>query len=432
MRFNLYKVVLYPFNNMDLGLDLLMNPSRKNGDHVSSRASSVKDFATRSEKSIRIDMTSMKNDDEQSSIYERVKVEEFTDEDDVDVTSESSYQSSIPQSHRQRHAGGPSGGPAGGPSGHRFRKPERAASSRASSVSNSDVSLGSLLAKGGGEGGKRRITEEDVIAQKREILYQFDRIEKKGCKLPKKFTLASSLDEMKLEYERVKNDRAVDNAVKFQRKCVLLVTSGLEFVNSKYDPLNIKLNGWSQSINDDIEEYDDIFEELYEKYKGKANMAPELRLLMALGGSAFMFHMTNSLFKNAPELGDVLKQNPNLRRQFAEATANTMKSQAESGGGGGGLFGNIAGMFGNMFSGGGPSAAAAPPPPQQPPQGRFNMKGPSNMEDILKEMENDNDRIEVMSTITSSEFTELHDDVSINNLIYSKKGKKANAMSLDI
>ncbi len=417
---------------MDLGLDLLMNPSRKNGDHVSSRASSVKDFATRSEKSIRIDMTSMKNDDEQSSIYERVKVEEFTDEDDVDVTSESSYQSSIPQSHRQRHAGGPSGGPAGGPSGHRFRKPERAASSRASSVSNSDVSLGSLLAKGGGEGGKRRITEEDVIAQKREILYQFDRIEKKGCKLPKKFTLASSLDEMKLEYERVKNDRAVDNAVKFQRKCVLLVTSGLEFVNSKYDPLNIKLNGWSQSINDDIEEYDDIFEELYEKYKGKANMAPELRLLMALGGSAFMFHMTNSLFKNAPELGDVLKQNPNLRRQFAEATANTMKSQAESGGGGGGLFGNIAGMFGNMFSGGGPSAAAAPPPPQQPPQGRFNMKGPSNMEDILKEMENDNDRIEVMSTITSSEFTELHDDVSINNLIYSKKGKKANAMSLDI
>lgn len=409
---------------MDLGLDLLMNPSRKNGDHVSSRASSVKDFATRSEKSFRIDLASMKNDDAQSSVYEKVKVEDFTDDDDVDVTSESSYQSSIPLSHRQRHTG---------PAGNKFRKPERAASSRASSVSNSDVSLGSLLAKGGGEGGKRRMTEEDVIAQKREILYQFDRIEKKGCKLPKRFTLASSLDEMKLEYERVKNDRAVDNAVKFQRKCVLLVTSGLEFVNSKYDPLSIKLNGWSQSINDDIEEYDDIFEELYEKYKGKANMAPELRLLMALGGSAFMFHMTNSLFKNAPELGDVLKQNPNLRRQFAEATANTMKSQAESSGGGGGLFGNIAGMFGNMFSGGGPSAPA-PPPPQQPPQGRpvFNMKGPSNMEDILKEMENDNDRIEVMSTITSSEFTELHDDVSINNLIYSKKGKKANAMSLDI
>ena len=61
------------------------------------------------------------------------------------------------------------------------------------------------------------------------------------------------------------------------------------------------------------------------------------------------------------------------------------------------------------------------------------MKGPSNMEDILKDMENDNNRIEVMSTVTSSEFTELNDDVSIHNLISSKKGrKKANVMSLDI
>jgi hypothetical protein len=55
------------------------------------------------------------------------------------------------------------------------------------------------------------------------------------------------------------------------------------------------------------------------------------------------------------------------------------------------------------------------------------------MEDILKDMENDNNRIEVMSTVTSSEFTELNDDVSIHNLISSKKGrKKANVMSLDI
>ena len=60
------------------------------------------------------------------------------------------------------------------------------------------------------------------------------------------------------------------------------------------------------------------------------------------------------------------------------------------------------------------------------------MKGPSNMEEILKDMENDNNRIEVMSTVTSSEFTELNDDVSIHNLISKKGKKKANVMSLDI
>jgi hypothetical protein len=62
------------------------------------------------------------------------------------------------------------------------------------------------------------------------------------------------------------------------------------------------------------------------------------------------------------------------------------------------------------------------------------MKGPSNIDDIMRELEkndNDNDRIEVMSTVSSSEFTELQDDVSINNLVYNKKkgGKK---MTLDL
>ena len=397
---------------MDLGLDLLMNPTKKNIENMSSRASSVKD-APGSVRSIKLD--SIKNEDIQSMIFERVKVDELSD---ADKTSESSYQSSFRQQPRPQQ----------------FRaRPAPSEREEAESYAESDgESLGSLLAKGG----KRQMTEEEILAEKREMLYQFDRIEKKGFKLPKKFTLASNLEEMRLEYERVKNDRAMDNAVKFQRKAVILLTSGIELLNSKYDPFNVKLTGWSESVHEDIDEYDDIFEELYEKYRGKANMAPELRLLLGLGGSAFMFHMTNSLFRNAPELGDVLKNNPNLRRQFAEATANTMKSQAESGGGGGGLFGNIAGMFGNMFAGGGNA-----PPPQPPPQPAggaaqrptFNMKGPSNMEDILKDMENDNNRIEVMSTVTSSEFTELNDDVSIHNLISSKKGrKKTNVMSLDI
>ena len=48
-----------------------------------------------------------------------------------------------------------------------------------------------------------------------------------------------------------------------------------------------------------INEYDDIFEELHEKYKGDSKMSPELRLLMSLAGSAFMFHLTNTLFKSS-------------------------------------------------------------------------------------------------------------------------------------
>ena len=53
-------------------------------------------------------------------------------------------------------------------------------------------------------------------------------------------------------------------------------------------------------------------------------MAPELRLLLSLGGSAFMFHLTNTMFKSSlPGMEDVMRQNPDLMKQFASAAANT-------------------------------------------------------------------------------------------------------------
>ena len=60
-------------------------------------------------------------------------------------------------------------------------------------------------------------------------------------------------------------------------------------------------------------------------------MAPELKLMMMLGGSAFMFHLTNTMFKSSlPGMGDIMKQNPELMQQFAKAAANTMSQNEES------------------------------------------------------------------------------------------------------
>ena len=101
--------------------------------------------------------------------------------------------------------------------------------------------------------------------------------------------------------------------------------TGVEFLNGKFDPFNIKLDGWSESMNEGINDYDDVFEELHEKYKSKAKMAPELRLLFMIGGSAFMFHLTNTMFKTSiPGMDDIMKQNPELMKQFAEAAVGSM------------------------------------------------------------------------------------------------------------
>ena len=89
--------------------------------------------------------------------------------------------------------------------------------------------------------------------------------------------------------------------------------------------LDLKLDGWSESVHENVHDYDDVFEELHEKYKGKAQMAPKLKLLLMLGGSGFMFHLTNTMFKSSlPGMGDILKQNPDLMNQFTKATVNAM------------------------------------------------------------------------------------------------------------
>ena len=107
--------------------------------------------------------------------------------------------------------------------------------------------------------------------------------------------------------------------------------NGIEFLNGKFDPFDIKLDGWGEQVNENINDYDEIFSELYEKYKSKAKMAPELKLLFQLGGSAMIVHMTNSLFKTSmPGMDDILRDNPDLMKSFQSAAVNSM-SQSNPG-----------------------------------------------------------------------------------------------------
>ena len=133
---------------------------------------------------------------------------------------------------------------------------------------------------------------------------------------------------------------------------MLAAVSGLEFLNGRFDPFDIKLDGWSEAVQENVEEYDDVFGELHEKYGGKTKMAPELKLLFMLGGSAAMLHMTNTMFKSAmPGMDDIMRQNPELMQQFQNAAMNTMGQQNPG--------------FGNFMGG----VMGGPPPMTMPPMG---------------------------------------------------------------
>tara|TARA_Y100000590_G_scaffold468286_1_gene650513 strand:- start:452 stop:1900 length:1449 start_codon:yes stop_codon:yes gene_type:complete len=218
-----------------------------------------------------------------------------------------------------------------------------------------------------------KLTPEEELREKLGYLRKLEALEKKGIQLTKKYSMESPLSEMKGEYEMIKADKEKKSSVKFQQKMLLAFVSGLEFLNSKFDPFDLKLDGWSEAINENIEEYDDVFGELHEKYGSKAKMAPELKLLFMLGGSAAMLHMTNTMFKSSmPGMDDIMRQNPELMAQFQNAAINSMN---QSNPGFGGFMNGVMGGNGPIHN------MHMQTPPMGAPQGpnEYNRKNPPQM-----------------------------------------------------
>lgn len=172
-----------------------------------------------------------------------------------------------------------------------------------------------------------KLSVNEMLKEKVRYLRKFETLEKKGVQLTKKYDMDSNLDEMKGEYEMIMDEKSKQNSIKFQSNMLMTIINGIEFLNQKFDPFDVNLEGWGEQVQENITDYDEIFAELHDKWKSKANISPELKLLFQLGGSAVMVHMTNSMFKSSlPGVDDILKQNPDLMRQFQNAAVNSMNN----------------------------------------------------------------------------------------------------------
>ena len=259
-----------------------------------------------------------------------------------------------------------------------------------------------------------RMDPEKERKEKSELIAKLLRLEQKNFPVSKRYTMDNTLEEMTQEFNRLVDARNLEASVKFQRQALMSVVTGLEWANSRFDPFDVKLDGWSEAVHENVEDFDEIFEELYDKYKERGKMPPEARLMMALAGSGFMCHVSNTFLKSRMSginADDILKNNPDLAKQFASAAA----SQAGPG------FGNFMNMAmngaqapqgapvaqtGNFFGSSAQAAAQAaaeaqgraraevnfqqnvsrPVASMEPPKqtARREMSGPTGVDDILE------------------------------------------------
>ena len=159
----------------------------------------------------------------------------------------------------------------------------------------------------------------DKKKTKQEILIKLMSLEKKGIELTKKFSMSSKLSDLQFELDMHTKQAEIDVSIKFQQKVLMAAVTGLEFANKRFDPLGAKLDGWSESVMDNLDDYDAVFAKLYEKYKERADLPPELHLLVTLAGSAFMFHVTKSLFASSLPRGIESTQASEIMKNISKA-----------------------------------------------------------------------------------------------------------------
>ena len=245
-----------------------------------------------------------------------------------------------------------------------------------------------------------------IDEEKADLVNKLGRLEKKGFAVNKRLNAYSGVDELRSEVKRITYSIDVEQSVRFSRRMLIACVTGLEFLNKRYNPFEVQLEGWSESVMENVDDYDGVFEELYVKYRSKVNVAPEVKLIMMLGGSAMMFHLTNSMFKSVmPNMNDVIKQNPDLVKNMMSAVQNTTRApggpSVDAPVGGTGQYEmqgpgmDISNLMGNIMM--------PPPPPMNTTMGQSNSVDP-----IMEEEDDLSDIISVSGDSTGGEVKEVN------------------------
>jgi len=224
-----------------------------------------------------------------------------------------------------------------------------------------------------------KMTDREKRRKKRIMIQKIDDWYEKGLiKHNYHFNMDSNYEEVEDVYESCMEDKRKKDSIKLQGWWFMTAINSLEYANSAFNPFDISLDGWSETVQEDLDSYEDIFAELYDKYKG-GKIAPELSLLLRIGFSAAVCNFTNKALSSAtPGFNDVIRQSPELMRAFTSATVNTMSQSSP----GFAMANNL--MQDNRPRGPPPQAPVetrSQPPPQRPGSMVFT-EHPNNRQDI--------------------------------------------------
>ena len=85
-----------------------------------------------------------------------------------------------------------------------------------------------------------RLSPQEIKNEKIDLIYKFKKLEQQGIRTTMNYNMNSHLEDMRNEYIKLKKQREIDNSIKFQRKMLMASVTGIEILNVRIDPFNVK------------------------------------------------------------------------------------------------------------------------------------------------------------------------------------------------
>lgn len=142
---------------------------------------------------------------------------------------------------------------------------------------------------------KRR---DELLQEKVELLTRIVNLSKNGFASTKKWEMKDDLDEIRYECYRMQRESNSKKSIKIMRRVLVTITTLIETGNSFFNPFNLRLDGFSESMMLNLNDYDDCFEQIHHKYSGRSSVGPEMQILFTFLSAAIFHHAGNAIGQN--------------------------------------------------------------------------------------------------------------------------------------
>lgn len=146
-------------------------------------------------------------------------------------------------------------------------------------------------------------SNENILREKIDYLKKISRLSKYNKYPMRHLGPEHRLEDIKNEYYGLKKDLEIEEGIKNCKHGIIFFSGLIEQGNRALDPIGASLDGWADSLEKDMNtgSWDQLLEEVYEKYLTNVKADPLVRLVGFIALSGFTHHITNKASKQMVE-----------------------------------------------------------------------------------------------------------------------------------